>query len=814
MTFTFNLSDCQTSQGLQAGIFEGSCDGSKVLDCNAQCNTGTFALTGFLESCNVYYLWMDGCNADVCMFTLSVSAGSGSGRLPRPMPRPIVKNTPCVCGEAEIEFPGYLGDECTGNLTWKVNGIPAGTPGDQSIIVPVPDESPIQVCVKNILGGGGTVCDADSTCIFVRPQPIPKIPGLTRRICFEDQPYFWNGVEILQSCISPPCSSRFTLGNGCCIDSLIPIRLLPLYPVLKKEVFYCASPPDINPHRSEDGKAWLNDVCDELIEFSHPISGCDTSIYLDVRYFQYSKSQLSQCPPCSGERALCPNVRYTPDCLEFDDGRVQILLEWFSSPDSIILDSLYGQECFEPDSLGRYCYNMFSIFNSDTCFIEKVCFEYDTTIITHPVIEKFACDSNRVTFVLSDTTGLCFAEWNASEGDKEILGLFGDTLVVTFRDTIPDSVEITLMLNSDCFVDTVSEKFHLIESSSSDTVIICSSLVPYNWQGNTVDSSGEYKYRSVLQGCIVDSIRFFQIKMDSILGTIDTVICFLDKDTNYFKDANGKIYKRDVQGEIIDLGGLHHCDSLFELNLTYQQVQNLNVIDTIICGLVGEDLKYIDVYGNEFDKSTDSLLVSSSKGLCDGFYILNLAIVKIGFDWEQDCSCNFECIEIDPQLTVSDTNVQLRYTWISSSGDTIQKGQPKLFACEDDVHCLQVHASKNGVECHMPIEICEPINESVLLPKTQLVQLKKDEKKLQYEYELQHTGIQTCHLSWYITFNGLIELLNPQKTRVRVIGDGKVRGKKEVCSIFQFSCGKRDTLCQSIRFKEGNKELPTGPTGG
>lgn len=794
-------------QGLQAGIFEGDCSGAHILDCDASISNSPINLSGYINDCNTYYFWIDGVNNDNCDFTLTISAGSGGGSLPRPMPKPRVLGSACVCGDVDIEFPGYSGD-CLGNVTWKANGIPIGAPGDERVTINFPDERPIEVCVKAVLGSLTTTCDEDSTCILVRPDPIPQLLGKKRNICFEDQPFTWNGIQINQSCISPPCSSRFTLPNGCCVDSLVPFQLKPLYPLLTTDVLVCGTPPDITPFRSEDGRAWSNDACSEQIDFSHPISGCDTSYYLNLRYFQYTKGDLSFCPPCSGDRAICPDVRYTPDCIEFDNQETRILLEWFSSPDSVIIDSLNGSECFVPDSLGKYCYNMFVIFRTDTCFIEQVCFDYDTSELAVPEIYKFKCDSNEIIFTLSEADDLCSVSWNIDTGRFITKGLYDDTLIVSFSKDVPDSVLITLFLESDCFIDTISRSFDLVQELSKDTLVICTSEFPYDWNGRTIDSSGEYRKRLLVNGCVVDSIRFFEESMDEIISIIDTTLCYYGSDTVFYQDPNGKIWRENVIDQFIDVGGNDRCDSLIQLTLQYNEVTDVTMVDTIICGIAGDDLEYVDPYGNIYKESQDSILILNNQGQCDNAVLLNLKMVWLDVDWKEDCSCAYECVRIDPNLSISDSTMEVDYFWLNSAGDTVSKNEEILFACEDDVHCLHVSLVSGSSSCAQPLVFCEPINESVLVPETKVNLLHRNSKSHTYEYELEHNGIRTCEIEWFTTFESKLTLLNPQKTKVRAEAVGQPVGQQQICCVHQFLCGGLDTLCQTLHFKEGEISSP------
>ena len=99
LTFNFDINHCVDGMGIQAGVFEGDCAGSRIWDCNAGCNVSTFTLSGVTVACEIYYVWVDGCNGDVCSYTMSVSGNGQPPRMQRPIPPPVQSGPICVCGE-------------------------------------------------------------------------------------------------------------------------------------------------------------------------------------------------------------------------------------------------------------------------------------------------------------------------------------------------------------------------------------------------------------------------------------------------------------------------------------------------------------------------------------------------------------------------------------------------------------------------------------------------------------------------------------------------------------------------------------------
>ena len=347
LTWNFNVASCELGQGIQAGVFEGSCDGSNVWDCNASCNTSNFTLSGATRPCEVYYVWVDGCNGDVCTYTMSVNGSGGPPSLP-PLPPLRTDDRVCPCNMFEVCVPD-LGD-CDPTIEWTVDGVIQGR--GECVLVNVPETAQpgqiITVCYTATIGNPDNpdaICDQASRCDQFVVQPIEQEFGRCVVACWEDQPVFWQGIPIVSSCISPPCSVRLQGPDGCCIDSIKSFILLPPPGIGAKDTFIC----DVGiPFRAENNRVYTDEVCDELIEFQTerfvpecPTARkrCDTSYFLNIGRFKYIKDWEFDCFACSGQVTVTPNIEYDPDCPRFL-GQVNILLSWY--------DALTG------DQLGNY----------------------------------------------------------------------------------------------------------------------------------------------------------------------------------------------------------------------------------------------------------------------------------------------------------------------------------------------------------------------------------------------------------------------------------------------------------------------------
>lgn len=77
-TITLTVGSCQIGQGLQFGIWEDCNCQSEIICYSIPCipSNSTTNFDVELKPCKLYYLWIDGCNADICDFTINTSGGS------------------------------------------------------------------------------------------------------------------------------------------------------------------------------------------------------------------------------------------------------------------------------------------------------------------------------------------------------------------------------------------------------------------------------------------------------------------------------------------------------------------------------------------------------------------------------------------------------------------------------------------------------------------------------------------------------------------------------------------------------------------
>lgn len=492
LTFNFDINNCEIGQGLQAGVFKGSCDGSFIWDCNASCNTSTFTLSGFTDPCAIYFVWVDGCNGDACDYTISVNGNGGSPMLPDPMPPLQVLGEPCAGGTVEVSFPGYP-DGCLPYYEWTVDGVPTGGPRNESIELSIPCEDPLntlEVCLTATIGnpsaGPGSICDQDMVCTTIVPTPPEVHIGECEVICFEDLPLIWHGIVVTSSCINPPCSIRTNIsGSDCCVDSIKSFILLPPPMAGSLDTFICD--PEI-PFVAENSMTYTGEICDELIEFKSPVSHpacptstplCDTAFYLSIGRLAYEKEWDISCAACAGEVTICPNIEFQTDCPAFE-GQVRISLVWVDPENGDTLDVTEGDGCMSVTEPGEYCVYVQGTYRGHTCgLVIPECIVVDSSYFENPVISgnNFLCEETIGIYETDSDTAICEYLWTIPDTQGLILTMNPDSssIEVDWTGHTGNEAEVCLQVTRDCSIrDTCwTVYFDTTETLANDTTIKC-----------------------------------------------------------------------------------------------------------------------------------------------------------------------------------------------------------------------------------------------------------------------------------------------------------------------------------------------------
>lgn len=494
MTFEFRPYNCELGQGIQVGVFEGDCKGNNIWDCNSSCNSSTFSLSGSTKACEIYFLWIDGCNKDVCPFNITVKGDGGPPIIQKPMPSLQISAEPCACGTINVCFPGYLG-RCEPYYEWTIDGVPTGGPNDNCVDLVIPDTVlpglSIEVCLTATIGNPSLpdgICNQDSTCTTITPKAREVHYGECQLVCFEERPVFWHGIPITSSCINPPCSVRTTTGiQGCCVDSIKQFLLLPPSNIGSRDTFIC----DANtPFRAVNDNVYRGEICDELIEFQREVSDsscpdqvtmCDTSYYLTIGRFEYDLNWEVQCDSCEGVMSLCPNVTYSGECPLFQ-GQVDIVLTWIDSENGDTLEVTQGLDCIQVTEPGRYCLYVSGTYKDIQCESNgRECIVLNSIDFGQtPLIlgDQYLCQTYLGSYEIENHSEVCEYLWSVHDNQGIILtpsSSDSSKIEVDWTGRTSNQATMCVEVLRDCGRrDTCwSVYFDTTETLATDTILLC-----------------------------------------------------------------------------------------------------------------------------------------------------------------------------------------------------------------------------------------------------------------------------------------------------------------------------------------------------
>jgi len=464
LTFNFDISGCESGQGIQAGVFQGSCDGSSVWDCNDACNRSTFTLYGATRPCEIYYVWVDGCNGDVCTYTMSVNGVGGPPSLP-PLPPLTAYGRVYPCGTFKVCAPDLPGG-CEPTTQWTIDGKLQNS-RDECIRVNVPESAKpgdsITVCMIATIGNPdvpGGICDQDMVCTEFVIEPILKDTIPCESICFENAPYQWHGLTISSSCISPPCSTRITDPSGCFVDIYQSLIFQSKPGHGKKDTLICQ---EGIPFVAENGSVYVKEVCNDTIFFKRRVVDticpsapvlCDTSYELSIYRFNYSIDWKFSCDSCGNSLQLFPNVAYTTKCEEFKDS-IRVDIEWVNAVTGDILDTMRGDSFITINIPGQYCLNPIGYYKEmalcktltpECITITKAMIDQDHNI-DGPTM---TCSDSSHTFSISKSTNICEINWRI-KGQGQFLGKSDSSLIQVLWDSLAlDTTQICANIKTNC----------------------------------------------------------------------------------------------------------------------------------------------------------------------------------------------------------------------------------------------------------------------------------------------------------------------------------------------------------------------------
>ncbi len=339
VSITVTFTNCVNNQGVQIGVV-GACDCSGQISCNSNCSSGgSITISGNLAPCKTYYLWVDGCNGDVCTFSLSTSGGASpklaNFTLSRTGPNPVCKG--CCADFMVTPQPGL----CEPEYVWTIDGDEITSGPKEKVNLCFPEEGTFSVCVQAVIGNpsSGSICDELTKCMNVTVAKKQDEIAKPRIYCPEKLPVQWHCQSI-----SGPGEYRCPfLINGCCeYDSVITIDEVTVQE--GPEIWYvgCQGQPYRDPTTGASYGTCLNHEEIFLRGKSRPY-GCDSSYYLNTFFPNFSPTWEFYC------EAGCIVIKVNPKQIADDcglDPQYQYAYEWykkggpnFSTDESICVDS-------------------------------------------------------------------------------------------------------------------------------------------------------------------------------------------------------------------------------------------------------------------------------------------------------------------------------------------------------------------------------------------------------------------------------------------------------------------------------------------
>jgi len=269
--------------GLQFGILS-DCSCKEKIECIGDCaNPGLYSFTANLIACKTYYLFVDGCNGDVCDFCLATSGG-----LPPQLP-PLsnIVGLRNLCSDAcNVRYSINTGGSCEPTYEWTLDGeLLGGSNGE--ILLDFSEQGDFQLCVTAYIGNplSGSLCDQTGpVCTTIQVRPIPDRGPYPLGICLENLPFRWPGSRFENGLYYKTIYDSLTC---CSYDSILSVHVLdkPDSP----EIFFIGCPgesyTDQSTRQSFSNCQYNREI--KLLNSTSPWK-CDSSYRLNAVFLNYN----------------------------------------------------------------------------------------------------------------------------------------------------------------------------------------------------------------------------------------------------------------------------------------------------------------------------------------------------------------------------------------------------------------------------------------------------------------------------------------------------------------------------------------------
>ncbi len=270
----FNCQGTPNGTGMQGAIYEGGCGGTLVASqCN--CASTAFVLSGSFTPGQVYYVVFDGCNGDVCDFSVAVLSGS---TLPVPPEAADPLNWALdVCPGANVEY--LLNNPTASTFEWEVQpaslGTVTGSPGG-SVSVTWAGPGTGQLCVESV-SACPNLFPPVPVCLPINSEEVDPTTLPAIDLCFMES------VQCAGQTFSggtPPTGTPVTLQNWLGCDSIVNCIINELPQAIHDlgQVTLCA--PDfltICGVNYQSSDPFIQHVCPNA-----NYAGCDSTVLVDL----------------------------------------------------------------------------------------------------------------------------------------------------------------------------------------------------------------------------------------------------------------------------------------------------------------------------------------------------------------------------------------------------------------------------------------------------------------------------------------------------------------------------------------------------
>ncbi|MFN8332081.1 MAG: T9SS type A sorting domain-containing protein [Saprospiraceae bacterium] len=250
---TVTTTSCVNNKGIQFGVYEDECCYRNVA-CELNCQTtGSKTICFENDYCRILYFFVNGCDGDICDFSLSVTGGNMPAVDP---PKSIIGPSDVCLGSENILYTSDLQlhdcNQCAAYLDGQlISSLECRTYLD------FPTEGTFNLCFSHLLVIGTKICNESS--LFSKQIRVTRnstAKGVHTKVCEALFPFLWGNTLITGT---GTYTAEFKIGS-CIQDSIKSFIEIPSsIPPCKKDIYASGRVYyDINNNGSFDNKVDLS----------------------------------------------------------------------------------------------------------------------------------------------------------------------------------------------------------------------------------------------------------------------------------------------------------------------------------------------------------------------------------------------------------------------------------------------------------------------------------------------------------------------------------------------------------------------------